>query len=160
MHGFKLTHRIDAGITVFPKPKLTAITNWRPSKEDEPISGIWDIITADVSSQHTFLLLVQKRHTLVHKLHIAQFNTSTLSFINTVIQGSSRIPTLFPKNFPRPPRIIFHDCTMSRTIFYFYRITGIRNIKFYQLQTIHPIYYITLTKMDCQLTSKMSLVNS
>jgi len=28
----------------------------------------------------------------------------------------------------------------------------------YKLQAIHPIYYITLTKMDCQLTSEMNVV--
>ena len=39
------------------------------------------------------------------------------------------------------------------TIFYFYIITSIRNIKFSQLQAVHPIYCITLTKMDCQLYS-------
>jgi len=63
-------------------------------------------------------------------------------------------------DFPWPPRIIFHNCnvTQQRTIFYFYIITSIRNIKFYQLQTIHPIYYITLTKLDCQLASEMSHV--
>ena len=33
-----------------------------------------------------------------------------------------------------------------------------RIIKFYQLQARHPMYYIKLTKTDCQLTSEMGLV--
>jgi len=62
------------------------------------------------------------------------------------------LPHVFPKNFhdfsmtskdhfPWPP-----DVTQQCTIFYFYLITNIRKIKFYQLQAIHPINYITLTK--------------
>jgi len=46
--------------------------------------------------------------------------------------------------------------------FYFYTVGIIRNIKFYQLQAIRPIYYwkyFTLTKIDC-LVSEMSIDQS
>ena len=70
--------------------------------------------------------------------------------------------TEFPHFFPEK---IFHNFSMTSsdhfpwprdvmqqfTIFNFCTITSTRNIKFHQLQAIHPNY-----KMDCQLTSEMS----
>jgi len=53
-------------------------------------------------------------------------------------------------HFPR-----LHDIAHHCTIFYFYVITSIRNIKFYQLQAIHPIYYIKLTKMYVKRKAKI-----
>jgi len=74
----------------------------------------------------------------------AIFSTQFYPFIFTGFPQSfsNFFPRLSIDHFPWP-----RDVTRQCTIFYFYYIiTSIRNIKFYQLQSIDPIHYITLTK--------------
>jgi len=107
------------------------------------------IMLSFLSKFHFYFVTIQS----VARFDLHQRQQSSHNFSSKIFPMTFTLLSATSKDhFPWP-----HDVSQQCTIFYFYIITRIRNITFYQLQAIYPIYYITLTKMDRQLTSEMSL---